>query len=155
MSSAPLCFFVILCNYIERLPMNQNRKTKTIAILEILTSMGLIAFWTLFFTVGLAPANPPVCYLAFERSFPLPDMVLAAALLSAGVLLLKRNPAGRMLSLLCAGALIFLGLLDFSFNIRNGIYTSTPADAILSIFINAWCVLFGIAIPMTLRKSAG
>ena len=132
--------------------MNENNKVKTIAILEILTGMGLIAFWTLFFTIGLEPANPPACYFAFERSFPLPDMVLCVALLCAGALLLIRNPAGRSISLVCAGALIFLGLLDFSFNIRNGIYTSSPADAILSGFINAWCVLFGIAIPAALKK---
>ena len=132
--------------------MNENKKVKTIAILEILTGMGLIAFWTLFFTVGLEPAKPPECYFAFERSFPLPDTVLCVALLCAGALLLIRNPAGRVLSLVCAGALVFLGLLDFSFNIRNGIYTSSPADAILSGFINAWCVLFGIAIPAALGK---
>lgn len=132
--------------------MNENKNVKTIAILEILTGMGLIAFWTLFFTVGLEPANPPACYSAFERSFPLPDAVLCASLLCAGSLLLIRNQAGRLISLVCAGALIFLGLLDFSFNIRNGIYTSSPADAILSGFINAWCVLFGIAIPLTLKS---
>lgn len=133
--------------------MNENRRVKTIAILEILTGMGLAAFWALFFTVGLEPAKPPECYFAFESSFPLPDAVLCAGLLLAGALLLKRNAAGRMLSLVCAGALVFLGLLDFSFNIRNGIYTSSLADAVLSGFINAWCVLFGIAITAVLGKT--
>lgn len=134
--------------------MNDNKIVKTIAVLELLTGAGLIAFWTLFFTVGLAPADPPPCYFAFEKSFPLPDSVLAVALLCAGVLLLKGKPAGRALSLVCAGALVFLGLLDFSFNIRNGIYSSSPADAAFSVFINAWCVLFGASVAMVTGKKA-
>ena len=43
---------------------------KTIAILELLTGIGLILFWIGFFTIGLAPKNPPQGYLAYEHSFP-------------------------------------------------------------------------------------
>jgi len=118
----------------------------TIAILELLTGVGLILFWILFFTVGLAPKNPPQGYMEYEHSFPLPDGLLAILLLAAGALLLLNNPLGSTLSLIAAGALLFLGVLDFSFNIQNGLYKTSKMDLVLNAFINVWCVGFGVAI---------
>jgi len=118
----------------------------TIAILELLTGVGLILFWILFFTVGLAPKNPPRGYMEYEHSFPLPDGLLAILLLASGALLLLNNPLGGNLSLIAAGALLFLGVLDFSFNIQNGLYKTSKMDLVLNAFINVWCVGFGIAI---------
>ena len=126
--------------------MMETKGLKTIALLELLTGIGLILFWIGFFTIGLAPKNPPPCYFAYEHSFPLPDFVLAIVLLAAGILLLSGNPRGRKLSLVAAGVLIFLGLLDFSFNIQNGVYRISTLDLILNAFINIWCVGFGLAI---------
>ncbi|MBN1690405.1 MAG: hypothetical protein JW901_05235 [Dehalococcoidia bacterium] len=121
---------------------------RAIAILELVTGVGLILFWVGFFTIGLAPKNPPKGYLEYEHSFPLPDGLLAVLLLVAGTLLLLNNPLGGNLSLIAAGALIFLGVLDFSFNIRNGIYKISKSDLILNAFINLWCVGFGVAVAM-------
>ncbi len=117
---------------------------KAIAVLELLTGAGLILFWIGFFTIGLAPENPPPCYFAYEHSFPLPDIILAAAFLLAGTLLLKNRESGRMLSLICAGGLIFLGVLDFSFNVQNGVYRISTLDLVLNVLINIWCVGFGV-----------
>jgi len=125
--------------------MVKDDKRRLIASLEIVTGVGLILFWAAFFAVGLAPENATPCYFAYERSFPLPDGILAVALLTAGILLMRSNPAGRVLSLICGGALIFLGLLDFSFNLQNGIYTASIIDLVLNAFINLWCVGFGLA----------
>ena len=119
-----------------------------IAVLELLTGVGLILFWIGFFTIGLAPKNPPQGYLAYEHSFPLPDGLLAVLLLAAGILLLLNIPLGRNLSLIAAGALVFLGVLDFSFNIQNGIYKLSKSDLILNAFLNIWCVGFGVAIAV-------
>lgn len=121
---------------------------RVIAILELVTGVGLILFWVGFFTIGLAPKNPPKGYLEYEHSFPLPDGLLAVLLLVAGTLLLLNNPLGGNLSLIAAGALIFLGVLDFSFNIQNGIYKISKSDLILNAFINLWCVGFGIAVAV-------
>ena len=120
----------------------------TIAILELLTAVGLILFWILFFTVGMAPKNPPPGYLAYEHSFPVPDGLLSILLLVAGIMLLLNNPLGVNLSLIAAGALVFLGVLDFSFNIQNGIYKISKGDLILNAFLNVWCVGFGVAIAV-------
>ena len=95
--------------------------------------------------------DPPACYLAFERAFPVPDLVLALALLAAGILLLMGHPAGRAPSLACAGALIFLGLLDASFNLQNGIYSASAAALAMNGLLNLWCVGLGTAILIRFR----
>jgi hypothetical protein len=119
-----------------------------IAVLELLTGVGLILFWIGFFTIGLAPKNPPKGYMEYEHSFPLPDGLLALLLLAAGILTLLNNPLGNHLSVIAAGALIFLGVLDFSFNIQNGVYKISKSDMIMNAFLNIWCVGFGIAIAI-------
>jgi hypothetical protein len=132
--------------------MIETKGLKAIAVLELLTGIGIILFWIGFFTIGLAPENPPPCYFAYEHSFPLPDIILSIAMLVSGVLLLKKRESGRILSFVCAGGLMFLGLLDFSFNIQNGIYMTSGLDLILNAFINIWCVGFGAAIAMLLSR---
>lgn len=119
---------------------------KLIAVFELCTAGGLILFWIGFFTIGLAPANPPECYFAYEHSFPLPDVILAIALIAAAVQVLQGRQAGRRLSLVCAGGLVFLGVLDFSFNMLNGIYALSRLDLALNASINAWCAGFGLFI---------
>ena len=125
---------------------------KTIAVLELLTGIGLILFWIGFFTIGLAPENPPPCYFAYEHSFPLPDIILSIAMLASGILLLKNKESGRTISLVCSGGLMFLGILDFSFNIQNGIYMTSTVDLILNAFINVWCVGFGVVIAVLISR---
>ena len=126
--------------------MSYEKKGRTIPVLEIITAAGLILFWIGFFTVGMAPETPPECYFAYEHAFPLPDLVLAMVLLASGILLLRGNPVGKTLALVAAGALVFLGLVDFSFNFQNGIYGISTLDLVLNGFINIWCVAFGLAI---------
>lgn len=135
--------------------MVKDDKRRLIASLEIVTGVGLVLFWVAFFTVGLAPDNAPPCYYAYEHSFPLPDGVLALLLLAAGILLLRSRPGGRTLSLIAAGALVFLGLLDFSFNLQNGVYLTSTIDLVLNAFINTWCVVFGLAIAILIGRKPG
>jgi len=125
-----------------------------VAVLEIVTGVGIILFWIGFFTVGLAPETPPAGYFVFEHSFPPPDCILSVALIIAGMLLLKRRRVGVVLSLVASGGLMFLGILDASFNIQNGMYAITPLDTILNAFINLWCFGFGLATALVMGKAA-
>lgn len=121
-------------------------RTLTIARLQVATGVGLLLFWLAFFTVGLAPANPPPGYFQFEHSFTVPDIILSVALIVAGLRGLRSgsDPTTQALSLVCAGALIFLGMLDVSFNLQNGMYTHGFVDAVLALAINVWCIGFGV-----------
>lgn len=126
---------------------------RTIAILQQATSIGLVLFWTGFFTIGLAPENPPAGFFEYEHSFPLPDGILAVALFFAGYGLLKQKTYAKSLSLICSGALFFLGMVDFSFNIQNGMYQISTMDTILNAFINIWCLFLGATIIHSISKN--
>lgn len=130
--------------------MDNHNSLRIIAVFEILTAAGLILFWSAFFTIGLAPADPPPGYFQFEHSFPVPDLFLAALLLAAGSCLLhpdpKRRRLGRSLSLAGAGALMFLGAVDVSFNLQNGMYTISLPDSLMAAVINTWCILLGATV---------
>ncbi len=126
------------------------RHANILARAQMATGLGIVVFWAQFFTVGLAPTNAPACYFAFEHSFPLPDLILAVSLLTAGALTSAGQPLGPPLGLMCAGGLLFLGLVDASFNTQNGIYTSSFADGLTSAAINLWCIALGIATAATM-----
>ncbi len=119
---------------------------RTIARLQLFTAAGLLIYWPLFFTVGLAPPDPPFGYFVFQHSFAVPDIILALAFIRAATWLLSddavRRRRGRALSLVCSGALLFLGMLDISFNIINGVYFLFP-DSLVEVAVNAWCIGFG------------
>ncbi len=123
--------------------MSSTYPGKSVPILAIITAVGILLFWLGFFTIGMAPDNPPPCYFAYEHAFPLPDIVMAFVMIAAGYLMLNKIQVGQSLMLAAAGALTFLGLVDFSFNLQNGIYAISTMDMILNGFINTWCVLFG------------
>ncbi|MEW6526041.1 MAG: hypothetical protein AB1444_05150 [Spirochaetota bacterium] len=125
---------------------------KTTAYLAIVTGIGILLFWIAFFTVGLAPENPPACYFAYEHSFPVPDTVLAISLIIGGMLAIKKGVASLVLLLPASGGLIFLGLLDMAFNWQNGMYTITVMDGVLNAFINIWCVVFGLCAILSLQR---
>jgi hypothetical protein len=50
---------------------------------SLATAAGLLIYWPLFFTVGLAPPNPPAGYFVFQHSFTAPDIILALAFILA------------------------------------------------------------------------
>jgi nucleoside-diphosphate-sugar epimerase len=124
-----------------------SERMRLIARLEQLTAAGLFLYWILYFTVGVAPVNPPPGYFVFQNSFTFADLILAVLLTRAAAFLLGGDPIrrvlGRGLSLICAGALLFLGGLDISFNFQNDIYSTLSIDMALEVAVNIWCLGFG------------
>jgi hypothetical protein len=124
--------------------MPQASQQRALSLTQIATGIAILVFWLLFFTVGMAPAKPPPCYFAFEHAFPLPDTILAIALMASGVNVLKGGIWGRGVSLACAGGLLFLGVLDFSFTAQNGGFSGPIIEALQSSIITLWCVAVGL-----------
>jgi hypothetical protein len=135
--------------------MGQSRFDRAQSFAQIATGIGILAFWGLFFTVGIAPANPPPCYFAYEHAFPLPDLLLAVGLIAGAVNVLTRRSWGRDVSLFCGGGLLFLGLLDLSFNFQNGLFGGPIVEALQAGAVSAWCVAFGIWIVVAHATSRG
>jgi hypothetical protein len=124
--------------------MPQVTQQRALSITQIATGIAILVFWLLFFTVGMAPAKPPPCYFAFEHAFPLPDTILAIALVASGVNVLKGGIWGHGVSLACAGGLLFLGVLDFSFTAQNGGFSGPIIEALQSGIITLWCAAVGL-----------
>jgi hypothetical protein len=128
-------------------------KQRKIAYIGLVLSAGLVVFWTLFFTVGLSPENPPVGYEQFESAFPFPDLVLAAVLAISAAGVLRGRSWARAGMTACGGALVFLGLLDFSFNIQNGMYTISAVETAMNVTIQLACLGVGTLLAVSfLRK---
>ena len=114
-----------------------------IAVLNICTGIGIITFWILFFTTdALKPEDPPEGWLAHEQSFVLPDSVFSLALIVAGVLLMLGNAAGERLSLIATGGLLFLGLIDCAYIIKN--HSVTVVQFIKNHPHVLWVLFYGL-----------
>jgi hypothetical protein len=133
-----------------------TKTVKFVAIMELAIAVGIISFWIAFFSVDLVNIDDPhleKIYLAFESAFPVADISLSIVLIIGGIGLLKKMPFGFLFSLLGGGSLIFLGLLDVSFNTQHGIYLLGIGEAILNIFINLLCLGGGILLIVTIWKN--
>jgi len=129
---------------------------KTAAILELTLAVGIVFFWIAFFTTDLISFNDPhlkEIYLAFESAFPVPDIYLSLVLTIGGIGLLKKKSYGSLFSLMGGASLIFLGLLDISFNIQHGIYLTGVGEGILNILINLLCLGGGIFLVLAIWKN--
>ncbi|MEW5900609.1 MAG: hypothetical protein AB1715_04005 [Acidobacteriota bacterium] len=126
-----------------------TRSDKTLRIisgLEFFIAVGIVFFWIGFFALGfsdLSDSELKDIYLAFEGSFPAADGLLALFLVCGGIGLLRKASSGWFFTLMAGAMLIFLGLLDVSFNSRQGIYWLGPGEAVLNIGINAICLAGG------------
>lgn len=128
---------------------------KAAAIMELALAVGIVSFWIAFFTTDLVSIDDPhlkEIYLAFESAFPVPDVYLSIVLTIGGIGLLRKRSYGYFFSLMGGASLIFLGLLDISFNIQHGIYLTGVAEGIMNILINLLCFGGGIFLVLIIWK---
>ena len=116
-----------------------------LSVVQIIVAMGILIFWGYFFAVEHSnPLNTDI-FLAYERSFPLPDILWIAALLLLSAFWLKKgNRKGIVSTIAAGGALVFLGLVDFSFNLQQGMYTKGLFNAMFNVFVNLSTLGFGL-----------
>jgi len=135
-----------------------NRKRKQFilaAVLELVLVVGIVFFWVAFFTADEVQIRDPRLkekYLAFESAFPVPDAYLSIVLVIGSIGLWRKKSYGRLFSLIGGASLIFLGLLDISFNTQHGIYGLGLGEAALNLFINLMCLGVGVFLVLTVWK---
>jgi len=123
-----------------------RRSATWMAVLELTIAAGIVAFWAAFFSFDLVRSGDPrfnEIYLAFESAFPPADLFLTILLIFGGLGLLKDRPRGYFFTLMAGSVLLFLALLDISFNIRHGVYLLGAGEAILNLGINGLCLAAG------------
>jgi hypothetical protein len=132
------------------------RKSRNIARAEFVVAVGIFLFWIAFFTLDVVNIHDPhlrEIYLAFESAFPIADFYLAMMLLIGGMGLLKNKLYGHFFSVIAGASLIFLGLLDVSFNFFNGLYALGAQEAVFNVLINLICLSFGIFLLLAIWRS--
>ncbi len=93
-----------------------------LAVLQIGTAIGIVAFWATWLRADHDEAVLPVGFVEHERAFVLPDGVLALVLTASAVAGLLERPIGDRLALVAAGMLLFLGLIDAAYFALNGMF---------------------------------
>ncbi|MHA1227885.1 MAG: hypothetical protein ACTSPV_14155 [Candidatus Hodarchaeales archaeon] len=124
-----------------------NEQDKYIAILEVIGALAIVGFWIGWFLdifKSVTPSEVPLydIYFAFESSFPIPDTWIVLSLLLSAIGIYKNKTYGEVFAASAGGSLIFLALIDISFNIQHGIYELD----FLAIFINAISLIGGIVL---------
>jgi len=128
---------------------------KHLAKVQAIFAAGIVLWWAYFFAAGHADYSGS--HLAFESAFPLPDLVWVVPLLYSAARANARGDASALVwTAASGGALVFLGLLDASFNLQNGVYLKSLADGLLNGFINVACIGFGLwSVARSKRVAAG
>lgn len=111
-----------------------------IIALLVLTAVGIVAYWASFFVGGAVQASQEQWYLVFQRTFPVPDGATAFCAAISAIGLYLRKQWAVLWGLIAAGGLMFLGLIDTSFNVQNDIYGRVSGQVGAEIFINIFCL---------------
>jgi hypothetical protein len=116
-----------------------------LAVLLLVTAVGTVAYWVDFYWHGSVNVVEAEWYVRFERAFPAADGFMSVCAVVAAVGLLSGKGFGIGFGLVTAGALLFLGLMDVTFNVGNGLYAYLPDSWAMrgELVINLWCLAFG------------
>lgn len=130
---------------------------RALGVLLLVTAAVTVAYWVDFFVRGSVQTVQEEWYLRFERAFPAADAWMSVCCVVAGVGLLRGAAAGDAYGLVAAGALVFLGLMDVTFNLQNGLYRLLPGSAQMwsELVINVWCLALGTVLLVHLAGRVG
>lgn len=103
-------------------------------------------YWWSYFTEGDVMSAHERWYTAFESSFPVADGWMALCMAGAGVGMFANKSWASPLGLMAGSALIYLSLLDITFDVNNGMYAMTGANDAMKfeVFINVGSSILGI-----------
>ena len=123
-----------------------------LSILLILTAIFTIYFWVDFFFKGHVKVTEEEWYIKFESAFPIADFWMATCALIGAVGILTGQSFGPFFALLAASSLIFLALMDITFNVQNKMYhrIRKSREMAFELVINVWCLTLGIALTLVL-----
>jgi len=111
----------------------------------LITVLFFTSFWIYFFVVEYGSSSLSPSYIEHELAFPVPDIVWIISLSLLSIYWLKRNNAKGIVSTVATGsALFFLGLIDVSYNVQQGIYSKSIGDLLVNSACNLWCLGCGI-----------
>jgi len=112
-----------------------------------------LAYWIVYFTSGDVQVRQDAIYIAFENSFPPADAWMALCALLGAIGLWRRRAWGFLFALLAASSAVYLGLMDVTFNLNQGIYAIGGTDTLIEILINLTTLLLGPVVIIYVWKN--
>ena len=119
-----------------------------LSVLLIMTAVGVIYYWADFFIRGGVHVLKEDWYIKFERAFPPADLWMSACAILGAAGLLTGQTYGLVFTLIAAGSLLFLALMDITFNVQNNLYRliATSSQMKFELLINVWTLALGVAL---------
>ena len=119
-----------------------------LAVLLIGTAVGVIYYWADFYIRGGVHVVKEDWYIKFQKAFPPADLWMSACAIVGAIGLLMGQAYGLIFVLLAASSLIFLALMDITFNIQNNLYSLVAKSSQMrfEVVINLWTLLLGIGL---------
>jgi hypothetical protein len=93
--------------------------TVAVAVVQVLTALGLLGFWVRWFRQTHAEPWQPVGHVEYERVFVWPDSVAAVLLLISGAGALAGWSGAAVTSYVAAGMLLFLAIIDTAYYLQH------------------------------------
>jgi len=118
------------------------------SVLLIGTAIGLIYYWIDFYIKGGVQAVNEDWYIRFQKAFTAADLWTAVCAVVGAIGLLAGQTYGVLFTFITASSLIFLGLMDVTFNIQNNLYRliGKSGQMKFELFINLWTLGLGITL---------
>jgi len=122
--------------------------TVFIAVLLIGSAVFVIYYWADFYIRGAVHVVKKDWYIKFQRAFPPADLWMSACAIVGAIGLLTGQAYGLVFTLLAASSMIFLALMDITFNVQNNLYSlvSTSGQMKLELSINICTLALGIGL---------
>lgn len=120
-----------------------------LSVLLIATALGTIYYWLDFYLRKGVQVIDEDWYIKFQKAFLVADLWgISACSLIGAVGLLTEQPYGPFFSLIAAGSMIFLALMDITFNVENNLYPliTTSNQMVFELGINLWFLVLGISV---------
>jgi hypothetical protein len=102
-------------------------------------------FWALYLTEGIQFGETANLIVeGFESAFLFADALLAITLIVAGIGLLRNRAYGSFFTAIASSMALYLGLLDFTFYSKQGLYSLNSISGLIETIINATCIVGGL-----------
>jgi hypothetical protein len=124
--------------------MQYDRISKPLQLATALGGAFVVSFWVLYFTANDALGLVEPSVVRFEESFLVADAVFAVVLFATALSLRRRRSVGPFLLAVAGSMSLYLGLLDATFYLRNGLLFPLTGSSAVELTIISLCVGGGL-----------
>ncbi|MEJ2271458.1 MAG: hypothetical protein P8X91_03010 [Candidatus Bathyarchaeota archaeon] len=119
-----------------------------ISLLLVITVIVVIYYWLDFFCRKGVQVIQEEWYIKFQKAFPIADTWMVICALFAIIGLLTEQEFGLFFTILAASSMIFLALMDITFNFENKMYhlLKTSNEMKIELAGNIWLLFVGITV---------